>query len=143
MDPLTITATCIGLVSTIGKVSYQINSFVRQVRDSRHDLDAVSRELHSLETILNILSDEEDEQEKQDALPPNLVAQIAVVLSNCGVVLGQIQASLKKHQGGGLVKGIKWTVSGRDDMEKLRSSLEAHKSALGLTLDFATQYEAL
>jgi hypothetical protein len=143
MDPLTITTTCITLVATIGKVSIQINTFVRQVRDSRRDLDAVSRELHSLENILNILSDEDNDQEKQAALPPNLVAQIAGIMSNCGVVLVQIQASLEKHGGGGLRKGVKWTVSGREDMDKLRSSLEAHKSALGLTLDFATQYETL
>jgi Fungal N-terminal domain of STAND proteins len=142
MDPLTITATCISLVSTIGQVSLQINTFVRQVRDARQDLDAVSRELHSLETILNIMSDEDDNQEKQAALPINLVAQITGIMSNCGGVLAQIQASLAKHGGGGLRKGIKWTISGREDMDKLRSSLEAHKSALGLTLDFATQYDA-
>jgi hypothetical protein len=140
MDPLSITVSCVTLISTIGKVSIQINGFVRSVRDARQDLDAVSRELHSLQTILEILSDDGDDQKSHGALPPNLVVQISGILLNCGGVLTQIQVAMEKYGGGGVRKGIKWSVSGREDMDKLRSSLEAHKSALGLTVDFATQY---
>jgi len=35
---------------------------------------------------------------------------------------------------------VKWTLFGRDDMDKLRSSLEAHKSALDIALDMVALY---
>jgi hypothetical protein len=58
IDPLSITAACITLVTTVSKVSIQINGFVQEVRDTRRDLDAVSQELISLKTVLEILSED-------------------------------------------------------------------------------------
>ncbi|KAH8774034.1 hypothetical protein BGZ57DRAFT_403504 [Hyaloscypha finlandica] len=134
MDPLSITAGCSTLVTTVLKVSIQINGFVREVRDARWDLDAVSRELISLKTVLEILS-EDAENSTGGGFPRSLVRQICGILTNCGGVLEQIEASLQKHAGGGVKRGVKWSLSGRDDVNKLRSSLEAHKSALDIALD--------
>ena len=58
MDPLSITATCIALVSTITKTSLLIGGFVKDVRAARSDLDGVSRELLSLKTVLELLADD-------------------------------------------------------------------------------------
>lgn len=134
MDPLSITVSCISLVSAVTKVSVKINSFVREVRDARGDLDAVTRELTSLKTVLEILSDD-CTNSKGGAFPPSLVKQISGILTNCGGVLGHIEESLGAHSGNGIKKGVKWALSGRDDMNKLRSNLEAHKSALDIALD--------
>jgi hypothetical protein len=139
MDPLSITAGCSNLVTTVLKVSIQINDFVREVRDARWDLDAVSRELISLKTLLEILS-EDAENSTGGGFPQSLVSQICGILTNCGGVLEQIEASLQKHAGGGVKRGVKWSLSGRDDMNKLRSSLEAHKSALDIALDMVALY---
>jgi hypothetical protein len=58
MDPLSISATCISLVGTIVKTSIVVTGFVRDVRAARSDLDAVSRELLSLKTVLELLADD-------------------------------------------------------------------------------------
>jgi hypothetical protein len=142
MDPLSITVGCSTLVSTVLKVSIQINGFVREVRDARWDLDAVSRELISLKTVLEILS-EDAENSTGGGFPQSLVRQICGILTNCGGVLEQIEASLQKHAGGGVKRGVKWSLSGRDDVNKLRSSLEAHKSALDIALDMVALYVSL
>jgi Fungal N-terminal domain of STAND proteins len=142
MDPLSITAACITLVTTVSKVSIQINGFVREVRDARGDLDAVSRELISLKTVLEILS-EDAANSTGGGFPQSLVRQISGILTNCGGVLEQIEASLQKHAGGGVKRGVKWSLSGRDDVNKLRSSLEAHKSALDIALDMVALYVSL
>jgi ankyrin repeat protein len=142
MDPLSITAACITLVTTVSKVSIQINGFVREVRDARGDLDAISRELISLKTVLEILS-EDAENSTGGGFPQSLVRQISGILTNCGGVLEQIEASLQKHAGGGVKRGVKWSLSGRDDVNKLRSSLEAHKSALDIALDMVALYVSL
>jgi hypothetical protein len=57
------------------------------------------------------------------------------IVANCGDVVDQIRKLLEKFDGGGLRKGLKWALAGRDDMDKLRVSLEPHKSALGLALE--------
>jgi ankyrin repeat protein len=142
MNPLSITAGCSNLVTTILKISIQIDGFVREVRDARWDLDAVSRELISLKTLLEILS-EDAENSTGGGFPQSLVSQICGILTNCGGVLEQIEASLQKHAGGGVKRGVKWSLSGRDDMNKLRSSLEAHKSALDIALDMVALYVSL
>lgn len=142
MDPLSITGTCIALVTTISKISIQISGFVREVRDARGDLDGVSRELTSLKSVIEILS-EDAENSIHGGFPETLVRQIYGILANCNDVLGQIEVSLQKYAGGSVTRGVKWSLSGRDDMIKLRSSLEAHKSALDIALDMVAMYVSL
>ncbi|CAM6001952.1 unnamed protein product [Sphagnum balticum] len=50
MDRLSITATCVGLTSTITRTSLLVIDFVKDVRAARSDLDDVSRKLHYLKT---------------------------------------------------------------------------------------------
>ncbi|KAH6675425.1 hypothetical protein B0J14DRAFT_362401 [Halenospora varia] len=134
MDPISITISCVHLVASVTRISVQIHVFVREVRDARGDLDAVSRELYSLKSVLEILA-EDAEKENGAGFPPNLSRQISGILTNCAGVLEQIQQSLEKYGGGGVKRGVQWTLGGRDDMMKLRSTLEAHKSALEIALD--------
>lgn len=133
MDPLSITASCVTLVTTITKLSVLINGFVREVRDARRDLDAVSRELLSLQPLLEILSDDAGDS----AFPASLLQQIAGIIKNSGVVLEDIEKLLQTFSAFGLRRSMKWAINGRDDMAKLRSTLEAHKSALDIALDMA------
>ncbi|KAH6666664.1 hypothetical protein B0J14DRAFT_196824 [Halenospora varia] len=97
MDPLSITASCIGLVGTISKVGIQISEFVRKTREARGDLDGVSRELASLKTVLEILS---EDAETGKGFPISLVKQISGILENCGGVLEHIEKSLQKYTRG-------------------------------------------
>jgi hypothetical protein len=135
MNPLSITTGCLALLGTVTKVSLQVTSFVRQARDARSDLDAISRELASLKTVLEILS---EDAKTEKAFPDSLVPHISGILKNCGVVLEQIEALIRKHAGGGVEPAVKWSISGKDDMNKLRSSLEAHKSALDIVVEMVS-----
>lgn len=136
MDPFSVTAGCVGLVATIAALSKQISKFIREVRGARSDLDSVSRELHSLTTILEILT--QDALANPEPFDGPLGKQISGIVSNCKDVITQIEISLQKHSKPSLGTGIKWSVAGQDDMTKFRSSLEAHKSALDIALDMAT-----
>jgi Fungal N-terminal domain of STAND proteins len=136
MDPLSITTGCFSLVASITNVSLTVNAFVRACRDSRSDLDSVSRELLSVKTVLELLADDvDDAAEASKNIPLALESQINGIVKNCDGVVKDIEASLQKHEVGGPLKGIKWAVSGSNDMMRLRSSLEAHKAALELALD--------
>jgi hypothetical protein len=137
-EPLSIATSCITLVATIGRCAHAVTIFVREVRDARGDLEMISRELHSLTTILDLLGDDISKP-SSNTLPPNLVTHIGLILKNCDGVIVEIERSLVKHQTSRLRSGGHWTLGGgKDDMTKFRSNLEAHKSALELALDMVT-----
>jgi hypothetical protein len=120
MDPLSITTSCVTLVATITGLTVQINGFVREVRGARSDLDAVSRELHSLTMVLEMLAHDAGDT-ACSAFPPSLAQQVTDIVKNCGGVVSQIEASLEKHGGESarLMKGVIWCLVGKSDMEQL------------------------
>jgi cell shape-determining protein MreC len=135
MDPFSLTTGCIGLVAAIAQLSSSIASFIADVRSSRADLDGVSRELLSLKTILELLESDLSHTSSTN-LPETLTKQVNGILRNCTSVVQSILNILKKHEEGNRVyKAAQWAISGKSDVDKLRTSLEAHKSALEIALD--------
>lgn len=134
MDPLSITVSCISLLTVIGKTTIVLTSFVRDVRGARSELDSISRELLSLSTILKLLAEDFD-TEAGSTLPSTLQNQIAGIVENCTGVVNDIERALVRHEGARLRKAAQWVAWGREDVVKLRGSLEAHKSALEIALD--------
>lgn len=137
MDPLTIAVGCVSLVATISKLSEVISTFIRDVRTSRSELDAVSRELLSLKTVLELL-EEDTSEDVSGSFPETLRLQIIGIVSNCDTVVAEIESVLMSHVGNRIDKSAKWVLAGKGDVNKLRLSLEAHKSALEIALDMVT-----
>jgi hypothetical protein len=78
---------------------------VRDVRGARSDLDAVSRELLSLRTVLELLADDVADPSK---FPDSLKKQITGIVTNCEGVVVQIEQALAKHDGSRLSKAAQW-----------------------------------
>ena len=114
-----------------------MSGFVRDVRAARSDLDAVSRELLSLKTVLELIADDVAGP-NSELFPETLKNQIAGIATNCSGVVTEIEQTLNKHESGRLGKAAQWVMSGKDDVAKLRLSLEAHKSALDIALDMVS-----
>lgn len=136
MDPLSITASCVGLTAAITKTSIALTKFVRDVRDARADIDGVSRELGSLSTVLQLLK--EDTAKK--TTPATLEKQVIGIIENCKQVIVEIDGTLAKYEGSSTKKAARWAAIGRDDINKSRSSLEAHKSALDIALSMVEMW---
>lgn len=134
MDPLSISTACVSLIATLGRILPQIVSFVSVVRDARRDMDAVSRELHSLSLSLGNLRDDSIKIKYPEGSHRTLIT----VLGNCDHVTKEIEALLNKMASGNIERRMQWTIYGRDDMNKLRSRLEAHKSAIDIALDMVS-----
>jgi Fungal N-terminal domain of STAND proteins len=134
MDPLSITVGCVSLVSTIAKTSIAITGFMKDFRSARHDLDTVSRELASLEGIVQLLQDDCDEK-NDSSVPETLRQQILNIIGNCSDVLLDLNEVIQKHTTTKMGKAALWVASGKKDVEKYRSTLEAHRGALNLALD--------
>lgn len=133
MDPLSITASCAGLITAIGSLSLNIHNFVRTCREARRDLDRVSRELQSLESVLGLIQD--DAADENNPFPPTIGQHISGIVTNCNSVVVEIQSCISEYGDGRMKTRAAWAISGQGDIEKLRTSLEAHKSALELAVD--------
>jgi hypothetical protein len=108
-----IAAGCAGLLAEIvtRNMRVRISSFARTARDARSDLDAVSRELTSLYTVLELIR--VDSETSQSELPETIVHYLCEILSNCNGVVGDIEVVLRTYEGGGSVSGGRWAMSGR------------------------------
>jgi hypothetical protein len=120
MDPLSITAACVSLTSTIAKTSLSITVFVRAVRAARSDLDGVSRELASLTTILELLAEDAKDTEN---FPDTLRKHITGILTNCELVMVEVQRLITKYDKPGIIASSKWVLAGTEDVAKLQLSL--------------------
>lgn len=132
-----ITADCIALGDTITSASAILDGFVRDVREARSDVDGVSRELHSMQNVLNLL--------KEDAMlfPSELAKQIPTVLEHCANVVNELDASVSAICCKEVPKQDKrslWLAKGRREVASFRTSLEAHKGILGIALDLVGAY---
>ncbi|KAH6994510.1 hypothetical protein EDB82DRAFT_556770 [Fusarium venenatum] len=136
MDPLSIATGCASLITTIGSLTLSITSFVRSCREARSDLDRVSRELHSLQTVLELI--QEDAKDDTKSFPETIQRHVSGIVTNCNLVVIEVQTCITKYGDGKVRNKAAWVLNGQGDMEKLRSSLEAHKSALELALDMLT-----
>ncbi|RMJ09523.1 hypothetical protein CDV36_010862 [Fusarium kuroshium] len=117
----------------IGSLSVKIHSFVRTCREARGDLDSVSRELLSLKTILELI--QEDASDGSKTFPKTLSQHVTAILGNCHLVMAEIQTCITKYSQDRLKTRVAWAINGQGDINKLRSSLEAHKTALEIALD--------
>lgn len=131
MDPLSLTASCLTLIGSVASVSVTVANFVRCVRDARSDLDAAARELQSM--VLELIV--EDTKDPSKPFPATLCQNVPNITTNCNDTMLQIQSCLKWYEKASMRSSVQWALSGRDDVEKLRSTLTAHKSALELGLE--------
>ena len=137
MDPLSLSVSCYTLITAIANLSTQVSGFIRSVRNARGDVDALTRELASLRIVLEVLVGDSTDGNN---IPEPIEKQLLGVIANCSQVISQIETSLARYAGDGIGAGMKWTITGRDDMEKLRSHLGAHKSTLELALELVNLY---
>jgi hypothetical protein len=135
-DPLSIAASCIGLSGASFQMIQRITVFVLEVKHARKEMDAVARELMSLHLCVGALG--ATDPTKRLPFPASMYDGVSQILLNCDVIVQQINDRLIKLQSGRLGRRIQWSLTEKDDMNKLRSSLESNKTALEVALTAGT-----
>ncbi|KAF6807505.1 hypothetical protein CSOJ01_08158 [Colletotrichum sojae] len=125
-DPLSIAASCVGLITAAGATAGAIVSFVRDCREARADLATISRELADLQIVLELLKSDEE----GGSLPGPLQAQIIGIVDSCGSLIFSIDNLLKRHKE--KAGAIRWALDGKREVEGLRRGLEAYRGSLSL-----------
>ncbi|RYP39608.1 hypothetical protein DL767_002156 [Monosporascus sp. MG133] len=132
MESLSITTDCIALGNEIARASLLLNAFVRDVREARADVDEISRELHSLQSVLDLL------KEDTDVLPPQLAAETRSILERCSTVVEELDDCISTLNSNDMPRQDKrrlWIAQGRKDSSRFKPTLEAHRTIIGLALD--------
>ncbi|KAH7110727.1 hypothetical protein EDB81DRAFT_894678 [Dactylonectria macrodidyma] len=80
MDPLSITASCLELLTAVGKATLAITDFVRGCCEARSDLIAVTAELSLLQLVLELLKDDAAVSGDR-VIPESLRAQILSIVA--------------------------------------------------------------
>lgn len=104
MDPFSITTNCVGLAAEATNLLMRISVFVSEVRNARNGMDAVMRELVSLQLCLGVLRD--DEQQRHVAYPENMKHQINTILVNIELVFDDMRQLLSNLSAGRLGRRI-------------------------------------
>lgn len=95
----------------------------------RANMGAVSRELTSLSFCLASLRDDSERVK----FPGTLLD----VIHNCDAIAKEI-ANVLTELSTAKTARVRWTLQGRDHINKLRPSLESHKSCIDVALDMAS-----
>jgi len=136
MDPFSIATSCVGLAAEATNLLMRISVFVSEVRNARNDMDAVMRELVSLQLCLGVLRD--DEQQRHVAYPESMKHQINTILDNTELVFDEMRQLLSNLSTGRLGRRMQWASAEQGEMNRLRSSLESNKMTLEITLTMDT-----
>lgn len=138
MDPLTITTAAASLCATVFTLVKTIGAFVTTARNARNELDAVSRELISLQVCLEVL--ENDHKVGNDFFGNELEVPLKQVLVNIQLCCSQIDDMITRLKTNRFGRPVKWALQQKDEMNRLRSSLETHKTSLQMALQLNTVY---
>lgn len=139
MDPLSIAASALSVASGIGSAIITVHSFFKVVREAKHDLEAVSHELSSVKTVLELIDyDCNTGVWNNLGIQKQLQDQLLANIEKCGVVAQEIDDLLKKYLTDSKRRRIQWAIEGRRDMEKCCSRLEGHKSAIDMAVEVMT-----
>ncbi|KAL2125595.1 hypothetical protein VTJ04DRAFT_1960 [Mycothermus thermophilus] len=126
-----ITSSCSAASEAINRASLAINKFVRDVRECRAEFDAISSELHSLDSSLGFLSDD------APFLPNALAEQTPSVLDTCLALLNELESWLNllgSPSASKVEKKSRWQAN-RRHIDVLRATLAEYKVVLGLATD--------
>ena len=132
-DPLSIATGVVGLVTAIGKSLFAINQFRQDVSEARRDLLRVAGELTSLRTTIEGLK--EDFVDDDVDVPSSLQENVLSIVTSCSKTVNDMEKLLIRLLDGKFRRKIEWATSGKPDMDKLRSNLEAHKMSLNIAID--------
>ncbi|OCT52466.1 hypothetical protein CLCR_09728 [Cladophialophora carrionii] len=134
MDPLTITTGCISLLSGLTALSKQITTFALVAHEARADMNAFSKEIASLTLCLDALRQPDLIRFYPDALRPNLTT----IIRECDGVVVKMSVLLSKLSSASVARRMQWPFAARDEADRLRQSLEAHKSALQIAVSLVS-----
>jgi len=134
MDPLSITASSLAIISAIAKTSATVTKFARSVRDAREDVTATSLQLSELSMVIDLLHNDLGDETRLPEGIRTVSVHIESVLGNCKKILVELDTLVTTFDS----RRMQWALSGKSQVVALNSRLDAHTKALQIALDVST-----
>ena len=134
MDPLSVTAACVGLLSGLISVSTKIRGMSADIKNTYKEIVALQSELDSCQRSLGLFYG----SGQADRYPEALRADLEKIIRECKHVVDEIDRLLEKVTSASLSGRVQWSISIRDEVTRLHRNLEGHKSALSIAIAFAS-----
>ncbi|KAJ9145492.1 WD40 repeat-like-containing domain [Pleurostoma richardsiae] len=133
MGSAPLTEAIQALLTALSSAGDTITRFVRYARAAHVDLVTLTRELSELRLTLELL------RADTEHVPSELHPRIAGVLRSCEAVTGRIDAILAACWSGtpGELGKSAWGANDKSAVGALKTSLQLHREALGLSLEVA------
>ncbi|EPE08352.1 hypothetical protein F503_01135 [Ophiostoma piceae UAMH 11346] len=130
MDWISTTTGCFAVSNAVAKTTFNLSCFVRDVRESRADLTALSAELHALDGVLDLLKDDA----ASASFPVDMALQTSAVVAGSGAIVASLDTFFSDSDRLGADKRERWFAM-RQSLGCSRAALEVYRLTLGLALD--------
>ncbi|KAK5075006.1 hypothetical protein LTR64_001211 [Lithohypha guttulata] len=130
MDPISITAACVGLLSGLTAISTKIRNLTVDAKNRNKEVLALHSELDSFQRSLGLFYG----SGQADRYPEHLCADLEKIIRGSRYVVEEIDGLLEKVAGTGLTQQLQWSISIRDEVSRLHRNLEGHKSAITIAI---------
>ncbi|KAK1827446.1 hypothetical protein QBC39DRAFT_176785 [Podospora conica] len=128
---IAINTGCFAASNAISRTLLGFKDFVRDVRESRAEVEDIASLLQSLDGVLDILRDD------ADAFPPQLARLTPALLERSCEIIGELHGCISVLGRAGIPreeKKARWTAS-REHIGKLEATLLGYKTVLALAVD--------
>ncbi|ORY16966.1 hypothetical protein BCR34DRAFT_597351 [Clohesyomyces aquaticus] len=139
LEQTTIEASSAALSNSITKIIFDVGKFARQIRDSRHDMNAINADLVAIKTFIEIIHD--DFTARGGSFPSPLLEPVSGILNCCGGVIEEVQKTVMKFSAS-CVNGEEWETKA-EDVSRIQESLETLRGTLDISLDHVSLYSIL
>ncbi|KAK5095950.1 hypothetical protein LTS08_007832 [Lithohypha guttulata] len=134
MDPLSIAAACVGLLSGLTTVSTKIRSLTIDANNTSAEVIALQKELDSFQRSLGMFYG----SGMADSYPEHLRPDLDTIVRECQHVVREIDTLLDKVRSAHIAERFQWSFTIRDEVVRLHRNLEGHKSAITIAIAFAS-----
>ncbi|ENH67051.1 hypothetical protein FOC1_g10004683 [Fusarium oxysporum f. sp. cubense race 1] len=138
MDGLSVAASCIAVIQAADQTYMIISQFVRNCKEAKSGLGAVSQELFTLTKVLTQLKDivPNGGGFADSELTNNTKRDIRDIISSFSVVTREIEDVLSGHEG--RLAALSWATRGKRKVATSKVLLETNRRALSLAVDTIT-----
>lgn len=132
MDPVSITAGCLGILAAVGPLVFKVRQFAVGLHESRKEMSAIDQDLSSLEWFIRMLQN--DCNDPMFQYHSTLRQSLTEVLGRCATLMKEMTTVIDEMASGNLGRKVEWEMSGREKLSKLKLRLEAYKGHISLHL---------
>lgn len=142
MDPLSISASFIGITTAAVQVSHLLKRFIDGATDAPSSARAVRMELASINTCLQQLQEFllGKEEALKDRGPLIMIEQVVIIFTDCVSIFSELEQTLESLQTGEhmrVIDRLKWSWK-ETTISKLVARLHSSKTSLNIMLTILT-----